>query len=62
MTGHLPFCNTLRLMYSRFIASLVAPSSADALALAEESVPIDDLLKLVSLLIIQSDYLQRLNI
>ena len=62
MSGHLPFCNTRRLMYSRLTAVLGAPSSAEALALAEESAPIDDLLELVSLLIIQSDYLQRLNV
>ena len=62
MSGHLPNCNTLRLIYDRFTAVLCAPSSADALALAEKSAPIDDLFEHVRLVIIQSDYLQRLRI
>ena len=61
MKGHLPLCDTRRLMYSRFVAILGAPTSAAALALAEESAPIDDWLENVRLLLIQSDYLQRLH-
>ena len=49
-------------MYSRVSAILGAPTSAAALALAEESAPIDDALKNVSLLLIESDYLQSLHI
>ena len=49
-------------MYSRFSAILGAPTSAAALALAEESAPIDDALQNVSLLLIESDYLQSLHI
>ena len=57
MYGHLLFCNTLRLIYSRFTAILGALTCADALALAKEPAPIEDLLVNVSLLFIQNDNL-----
>ena len=62
MSSYLPLCNTRRLINSRFVAILAARSNADALALAEEPAPINDLLQNVRLLLIQSDYLQRLHI